>query len=180
MDPITLSAGAIVGLAVLWFLFSSRGGGKDSAAVQSVLEKLGPDYEVMRDIVLSTPDGMLDIDYAVVSPFGVFIVNERLEPGRVNVSTGRREWTVSHFRHKDSLYNPLWRNRKVINYLREKVGEVPMISLVVFVNARLGGTPDSQVVTLKNLVTKIKSHTYSALSEEQRKKVLNVLGKRSI
>jgi len=179
MDPVTLSIGAIVGVAILWFLFAGRGGRKDSAAVLSVLGKLGPEYEVMHDIVLSTHDGMLDIDYAVVSPFGLFVINERLEPGRVNVSTGRREWSVSHFREKGSLYNPLWRNRKVINYLQDKLGQVPMISLVVFVNARLGGQPDSQVVPLKRLLTKMKSYTYPALDEEQQKKVLHVLGKRS-
>ena len=92
MDPWTLLALGVIGLAVAgWFLLR-KAATELSLGVGPLLDELGKEYSVVNGVVLRTAKGMIRIDHVVVSPYGLFIIHERPEPGRVEVQPSQREW----------------------------------------------------------------------------------------
>jgi hypothetical protein len=75
-----------------------------------------------------------------------------------------REWP-----HKGGipLHNPVWRNRKQVNALERKLGDLRLFGIVVIVNARLAGTPGAEVVPFEGLLKKIRSYRMQLLEENQ-------------
>lgn len=174
MDPWILPALAVLGLALAgWFWLPRKGARLE---IEPLLKELGKEYSVVTGVILRTARGMIRIDYVVVSPYGLFLVHERLEPGRVDVQPGQREWPVSVWRkQREALYNPLWRSRQVINDLQEKLGELPMISLVVFLNARLQGPEEPVLVLPHDILRRIRSFSRPVVSAEDQQKALAFL-----
>ena len=171
MDPWTLLALGVVGLAVAgWFWFRKEAA---QPSVEPLLKKLGEEYSVVTGVVLPTAKGMIRIDHVVVSPYGLFIIHERPEQGRVEVQPSQREWPITVWRkQQEALYNPLWRNRQAINNLQEKLGALPMIPLVVFLNARLRGPEEPALVRPHDVPRRIRSFSRPVLTEEQQEKAL--------
>lgn len=174
MDPWTLLALGVIGLALAgWFLLRKE---TTRPSVGPLLKELGKEYSVVTGVVLRTAKGMILIDHVVVSPYGMFIIHERPEPGRVEVRPDQREWPLTVWRkQQEALYNPLWRSRQVTNDLQEKLGEMPMISLVVFLNARLQGPEEPVLVSPHDVLRRIRSFSRSVLSAEHQQKALAFL-----
>ncbi len=181
MDPLVILLGSVALMVVLWFLFAKKSIPDLSLPVTgntlSVLKTLGLEYELFQNVILASPTGMMDIDFVIVSPYGVFVVNERLDSGKISVQPGQREWRVSGFGKNDTINNPLWKNRQAINFLQEKVGSIRVKSLVVFVNAQLTGLHDPDVVVLKDLIPRIKEFNQVQIEDNQRKEILKILGR---
>ena len=173
MDPWTLLVLAVIGLGIAGWFLSRKTAAQPS--VGPLLEHLGPDYSVLNGVVVPTAKGLIRIDHVVVSPYGVFIIHERSEPGQVEVQPSQREWPVTHWRKRDTLYNPLWRSRQVINDLEEKLGALPMISLVVFTNARLRGPEEPALVRPHDVLRRIRSFSRPVLTAEHQQKTLVLL-----
>lgn len=172
MDPWILLALAVLGLAG-WFWFPRKG---TRLAIGPLLKELGKEYSVVTGVILRTPQGMIRIDHVVVSPYGLFVIHERREPGRVDVQPGQREWPVRVWRkQREALYNPLWRSRQVSNDLQEKLGSLPMISLVVFLNARLQGPEEPVLVLPHDILRRIRSFSRPVVSAEDQQKALAFL-----
>ncbi len=181
MDPLVILLGSVALMVFLWFFFAKKNIPDLPLPVTgntlSVLKTLGPEYEIFQNVILASPTGMMDIDFVIVSPYGVFVVNERLDSGKISVQPGQREWRITGFGKSDTINNPLWKNRQAINFLQEKVGSIRVKSLVVFVNATLKGLRDPDVVTLNNLIPRIQEFHQVQIEDNQRKEILNVLGR---
>lgn len=176
MDPVTL----IILLALVaggaWFFFFKKGGGIAGPDTHTVLQKLGPEYTVFAQAMLTTSDGFMRVDFLVVSPYAIFVIQERKEGGRVRVQPGQMEWEVNGGKG-EPIHNPLWHNRKVINEIENRLGNVPMVSLVAITRARLEGVADQNVLRSAQLVDRIKRFSQPRIDAEQQRKVLALFGK---
>lgn len=176
MDPVTLIVLALIAGGVGFFFFRKSGGiaGPDT---HTVLQELGPEYTVIDQAMLTTEDGFMRIDFLVVSPYAVFVVQERKEGGRVHVQPNQMDWEVRGMKQGEPIHNPLWRNRKAINEIESRLGNVPMVSLVAFTKARLEGVADENVLRSSQLVDRIKRFAQPRIDAEQQRKVLSLFGK---
>jgi hypothetical protein len=177
MDPFSLVLVLLLIGAGVWFFFK-KGKGRIASGprVGTILQKLPPEYRVVPGAMVPTQQGVIHIDFLVVSPYGLFVINERDDTGRVRVQSGQREWEVRGFGNETLIYNPLWRNRQAINHIENKLGDLPIASLVVFVNARLEGIPDEEVLTGDQLLARIRQARHEVLTAEQQQAVLKWFG----
>jgi len=113
-----IAGGIVAILAVGFFISRSRQLGPE-VSVGSLLKRLDNTYTVLSGSIIQGEHGMIRIDHAVVSPFGVFVIKECREPGRVEVRINREEWKVSGGGSK-KIYNPVWDIRKVVADRRKR------------------------------------------------------------
>ena len=173
MDPWMIAGSIVAILAVGFFISRSRQLGPE-VSVGSLLKRLDDTYTVLTGSIVQGEHGMIRIDYTVVSPYGVFVIKECREPGRVEVRFNREEWRVSGGRAK-KIYNPVWDIRKVIQKLERKFGEYPYIPLVVFTRARLTGVSDFNIMEAGKLIGHIQSFRDSRLSDDRQEKIVGIL-----
>ena len=166
MDPLSLILLAAGGAGVWYFFF--RGQTRRAPdAVAEKLKSLGPDFTVFSGIVRMRDEGMDRIDHAVVSPGGVFIILEVVETGTLQCRMNAMDWPRRGPGTSKNVHNPVWRNRKRINSLEKELPEVPLINLVVVVNAQLAGDAGPEVVTFGKLTGRISANRQPVLSPEQ-------------
>jgi len=173
MDPYIIAGGIVAIMAVGFFISRSRQLGPE-VSVGSLLKRLDNTYTVLSGSIVQGEHGMIRIDHAVVSPFGVFVIKECREPGRVEVRINREEWKVSGGGSK-KIYNPVWDIRKVVGKLERLVGEYPYLPLVVFTRARLIGESDFNIMEAGKLVRHIQSFQDSRLSDDEQEKIVGIL-----
>ena len=137
------------------------------------LERLGADYTVLSNVVVSAERGMNDVGHVVVSTYGVFVITVKTEAGKVFGREGDREWQIKSGR--DILYNPLWENRKHVNALEKLTGPVRFIPVVVFTRAALKGEFGDHVIRLKELIPYIEQQKKSHLSNDKRDEIVQKL-----
>ena len=137
----------------------------DPKVVKDQLERLGADYTVLSNVVVSAERGMNDVGHVVVSTYGVFVITVKTEAGKVFGREGDREWQIKSGR--DILYNPLWENRKHVNALEKLTGPVRFIPVVVFTRAVLKGEFGDHVIRLKELIPYIEQQKKSHLSNDK-------------
>lgn len=142
----------------------------DPKVVKDQLDRLGADYTVLSDVVVSAELGMNDVSHVVVSTYGVFVLTVKTEAGKVFGREGDREWHIKSTR--DILYNPLWVNRKHVNALETIIGPVYFIPIIVFTRAELKGAFGSHVLRLKELIPYIEKNKTSRLSDDKRDEVV--------
>ncbi len=145
----------------------------DPKVVKDQLDRLGADYTVLSDVVLSAELGMMDVSHVVVSPYGVFVLTVKTEAGKVTGREGDREWHIKSAR--DILYNPLWENRKHVNALEKVIGSVYFVPIVVFTRAVLKGEFGAYVVRLKELIPYIEKSKTSHLSPDKQDEIIQKL-----
>ena len=142
----------------------------DPKVVKDQLERLGADYTVLSNVVVSAERGMNDVSHVVVSAYGVFVLTVKTEAGKVFGREGDREWKIKSGR--DILYNPLWENRKHVNALEKLTGPVRFIPVVVFTRAVLKGEFGDHVIRLKELIPYIEQQKKSHLSNDKRDEII--------
>jgi hypothetical protein len=147
----------------------------DPKVVKDQLDRLGPDYTILSNVVVSAELGMNDVSHVVVSIYGVFVLTVKTEAGKVFGREGDREWQIKSGRQRDILYNPLWENRKHVNALEKMIGEVWFIPAVVFTRAILKGEFGDHIVSLKQLIPYIERHKKSRLSSDKRDELVQKL-----
>jgi hypothetical protein len=173
MDPWMIAGGIVLIVAVAVFVVRS-GSLRPEVSVGSLLKQLDDTYTVLTGSIIQGDHGMIRLDYTVVSPYGVFIIKECREAGRVEVRLNHEEWRVSGGGPK-KMYNPVWDIRKVVGKLERLAGEYPYVPLVVFTRARLTGDTDFNIMEAGKLIGHIRSFRDPRLSEDQRKKIVGIL-----
>lgn len=174
MDPWMIGGAVGAAAVVLWAVSRRRRLGPE-VSVGSRLQKLDGQYTVLTGSIVQGKQGMIRLDYAVVSAYGVFIIKECRDAGRVEVRLNQEEWPVSGLGGRKKLYNPVWEVRKVIQKLERLAGEYPFIPLVVFTRARLMGDRDGAILEAGKLIGHIQSFKELRLTGEQKKKFLGIL-----
>ena len=172
MDPWSI-AGGIVAAAVVFFVWRKRGH-RSETPIGPLLKQLDSSYSVLTGSIVQGRQGMIRLDYTVVSPFGVFIIKECRESGRVEVRLNREEWRITGGGPK-KMYNPVWDIRKVISKLERLAGDYPYIPLVVFTRARLLGDNDFNLMESAKLISHIQSFREVRLSDDRQEKIVEIL-----
>ncbi|MFQ5482766.1 MAG: nuclease-related domain-containing protein [Nitrospinaceae bacterium] len=149
---------------------------RDPAAVREVLLGLGPDYTVISGLVRMRPDGVDRIDHVVVSRFGLFIILEVLEAGRIICQMNALDWPIRRLGKSGVLHNPVWRNRKRTNGLEAELPGIPIHGCVVIVNAKLEGAAGPEVVLIDKLPGWFRRFRNPVLSAEQIRQAVEKLG----
>ncbi|MFQ5673845.1 MAG: nuclease-related domain-containing protein [Nitrospinales bacterium] len=170
-NPWVYLAGGVVAVLGL-VLFLRRGKRSQPIALKPMLEELGAEYAVFTDVVVAAQNGMSHIDFVVVSPYGVFVIDARRERGKIVGNVGDREWGLGGNR---TIYNPVWRNRTHVNGLEKFLGSLPYVSLVVFVNARLKSDFGGNVVELPRMIPFIERHRRQAVPAERVRQAVRAL-----
>ena len=174
MDPWMIAGAAIAaGAALVWISRTRRLGPVISVATR--LEALNGKYTVLSGAIVQGEQGMIRLDHVVVSPFGVFVIKECREAGRLEVRLNREEWRISGGGGRKKMYNPVWDVRKVIQKLERLAGEFPYMPLVVFTRARLTGEREIGVLEARELIGRIRSFTEPRLTEDQQRKIVGIL-----
>lgn len=167
-------AGAIIAIAVVGFYLFRNRSFRPEISVAPLLRQLDDAYTVLRGSIVQGEQGMIHLDHTVVSPYGVFIIKECRETGRVEVRLNREEWRVSGGGPK-KIYNPVWDIRKVVGKLEKLAGDYPYVPLVVFTRARLTGESDFNLMEAGKLLDHIQSFRERRLSDDQQEKIVGIL-----
>ena len=173
MDPWMIAGGVVAVLAVGFFISRNRTL-RPEVPVGPLLKQLDDTYTVLTGSIVQGEHGMIRLDYTVVSPYGVFIIKECREAGRVEVRLNREEWRVSGGGPK-RMYNPVWDIRKGVEKLERLAGKYPYIPLVIFTRARLTGDSDFNIMEAGKLVGHIKSFRDRRLSDDRQEKIVGIL-----
>lgn len=97
----------MVAVAVVLYFWR---GWTERTALQSAMKNLsGNEYSVLEHPGIRTPEGIVTVDYAVVSVYGIFLVVTSDFKGRVTGSEDASEWTLSNRRGAQAVENPLMR-----------------------------------------------------------------------
>lgn len=174
MNPWMIAGGVVAVLAVVILIARGRSLLPETS-VGPLLGQLKAPYTLITGSIIQGEQGMIRLDYTVVSPYGVFVIQEFREAGRVEVRLNQEMWRVSGVSGK-KLYNPVWGIRKVIHKLERLVGKYPYIPLVVFTRARLAGDSDISILQAADLLDRLQSFQEARLSEDEQKKIVGILG----
>ncbi|MGI9307192.1 MAG: nuclease-related domain-containing protein [Gammaproteobacteria bacterium] len=131
------------------------------------------EYAVYEDLLLpSKRGGLTQIDHAVFSRFGIFVVETKNYGGWIFAGKNDRVWTrVLRGGRKHKFQNPLRQNYKHMQVLRELTGLPPDVfyNIIVFAGDAEFKTPlpDGVITRPGNLDGFIAARQNTALSESQ-------------
>lgn len=135
------------------------------------LNRLGSDYFVFSDIMLPSNYGTTQIDHIVISPFGVFVIEEKNYQGIIYGNENSQNWTQIIYGNKYEFRNPIKQNMAHIIALKDVfhgLKAMPIYSIIAFGNsAKLNVNVDNiDVVYFDNLVKKITEYNVIYNSKE--------------
>lgn len=172
MTPYVYLAAIVVMFMILRFFrreneLLSAGAKPWHPVVSAALDKLSDDYLLLTGVKIAAKNkARWEIDYIIVGPNGVFLLEIRSETGRITVSPTDQEWTVTRKSKRGevekTIYNPLLtlaeKVEGVKGILTDRQLEAGVHPLVVFLQQGVSISDRSlPVVTLDKAVAYIKS-----------------------
>ncbi len=137
-----------IAFLVVWFLRRSKNGAPEGKNdVKKIFDQLGKDLTVIQNVAVPVQGGMGRIDFVAVSSCEVFVISVIQAKGKIRGDINSREWETG----KETIYNPVWRNRLLLNGLEPILKEVRLTPLIVFSNGTLADDFGENVVEFKNL-----------------------------
>lgn len=108
---------------------------------------------VINGIIVSNEGKTSQIDHVVINQCGVFVIETKNYSGEIYGSEKQREWTqvLSYGKVKNKIYNPLKQNASHVYNVRKIVGNLPIRSLVVFVQNNTSHIHSANVIPLSAL-----------------------------
>lgn len=111
----------IIGLKTLK-LFAPNIKGKAGEGLVNLAARLRLDpgvYHLIKDVTIPTKKGTSQIDYVIVSKFGLFVVETKNYKGWIFADAKSPKWTQMNFKQKHQFQNPLRQNYAHICALAE-------------------------------------------------------------
>ncbi len=108
---------------------------------------------VINDLTLKHGEMTSQIDHIVINRKGVFVIETKNRGGEIYGTEQQREWTqvLSYGRTKNTFYNPVKQNATHIYNVRQIIGNLPVHSLVVFVQNNVQHIDSEHVIPLSKL-----------------------------
>jgi restriction system protein len=142
-----------------------------------------PHYHHFRNIILpTTKRGTTEIDHLIVSPFGLFVIENKNRSGWIFGEEFAKSWTSVNFKRKYQFQNPLHQNFGHVKALEELLGiDVSKIHQAVVFRGRFKfKTPVPKNVFLYSCASWVGNKTEVLLSDEDVNRVLGVLQDRAV
>lgn len=142
------------------------------AKVSSILAMLSKKhYRVYNDLIVPVFNHTAQIDYIVVSNYGVFVIETKNYKGKIYGGENSEYWTQNIFGNKFNLYNPILQNAKHVKTLCLNVKGItadicyPVIVFTGESDLRVKTT--TPVIKLWKLYFYIKKHKNIVLTDSQ-------------
>lgn len=148
--------------------------------VKRVLNRLDEDYVVLKNITIDTDYGSNQIDFIVVSLYGIFVVEVKNYTGTVVERTGAYWDKYDRAGKKYSVYSPLNQNNSHINVIKYNLGgyrDLKYYKSVIVYNkgVTLKNRIYSNVIFIKDLKKYIESFEEELLDQHDIKKIVEKL-----
>lgn len=150
---------ALVLAYILKSIYPKIKGQVGELSVKRELNKLGKDYTVLNDLLIFSDNKTHQIDHAVVSKYGIFVIETKNYGGKLVGNVNDKEWTQYIGKKINKMKNPITQNHGHILSLKDitKEKESVFISIVCFHdNVELKLDSYNNVVLLSKLNKKIK------------------------
>lgn len=98
---------------------------------------LPDEYHVINDIILPTESGTTQIDHIVLSPYGIFVIENKNYTGVIYGHDKSQEWTQTFYRNKYKFMNPIHQNYAHVKAIESRLcnyPNVPVIPIIAFSN----------------------------------------------
>lgn len=106
-------------IAAILVVYFMRGRAENSALESALRTLSGNEYAVIENPALHTDAGVVSVDYAIVSIYGVFLVVTSGFKGRVTGEETGAEWTLSGRKGTETIDNPLHRTAAFADALQQ-------------------------------------------------------------
>ena len=139
-------------------------------------ETIKNEQYVINDFILSNNGSTSQIDHVVINPRGVFVIETKNYSGEIYGSENQREWTqvLAYGKVKNKVYNPIKQNATHVYNVKKIIGNLPIHSLIVFVQNNTYHIDANNVIPLSALKRILCSGT-PVLTVNQMKKAYNLL-----
>ena len=143
----------IIILAVYLKRPETRGKRGENRVKWVIGETIENEQYVINDLIVSNNGNTTQIDHIVINPRGVFVIETKNYSGEIYGSENQREWTqvLAYGNVKNKLYNPLKQNATHVYNVKRIVGNLPIHSLVVFVQNNTYHIEAKNVIPLSKL-----------------------------
>jgi len=174
-----MSTSVIIGIALAvivfaYVIFAIGRGSSGESKVAFQLKRLPKEYHTLNDIIIQNGNATAQIDHIIVSPYGIFVIENKDYTGWIYGQEQAYHWTQNIYGHKYQLYNPIFQNDSHIKALKkylEDIGEydqLPLISIIAFsdrakINVR---TQKAHIVYFSQLLKTIKSYSEQYITDE--------------
>lgn len=165
---------------------SGRKGRIGEMQINSILEQLPDDYNVLEDVILKKQDGTTtQIDHLVISKYGLFAIETKNYGGVIYGYENQKEWTQIigiKYSQKNKFYNPIKQSNSHVYEIRKQLSDWPylkIIPIVVFVgSADLSHVQtDSHVIYDDELLNTIYGYKTIYLSERDVEHITNKINR---
>jgi len=131
---------------------------------------------VINDLIVLDSGKTSQIDHVVINPRGVFVIETKNYSGEIYGAENQHEWTqvLAYGNVKNKLYNPLKQNATHVYNVKKIVGNLPIRSLVVFVQNNTCHIDANNVIPLSALNSILRSGE-NVLTVEQMQKAYKLL-----
>jgi len=156
---IIISIILIIILAVYLKRPETRGKRGENRVKCIIGETIENEQYVINDLIVSNNGNTTQIDHIVINPRGVFVIETKNYSGEIYGSENQREWTqvLAYGNVKNKLYNPLKQNATHVYNVKRIVGNLPIHSLVVFVQNNTYHIDANNVIPLLDLKRTLSS-----------------------
>lgn len=167
-------------LAILKLFKPKIKGFLGEAAVSSRLSKLNPSkYKIINNLMLKVGDRTTQIDHAVVSNYGIFVIETKNYKGWILGNEYDDSWTQQIYKRKEKLHNPIKQNYGHVMALKEILKlyeDIKYIPIVTFTTeADLKVNTKSEVVYTTKLLKTIEKYTENIISNDDITAIYNKL-----
>ncbi len=154
----------------------TRGERGENKVRRVIGETVENEQYVINDLILVNENKSSQIDHVVINTHGVFVIETKNYSGEIYGSESQREWTqvLSYGNVKNKLYNPLKQNATHVYNVKKIVGNLPVYSLVVFVQNNTCHIDAKGVISLSELKITLQSGEM-VLTIEQMQTAYNLL-----
>lgn len=131
---------------------------------------------IINDLILQDEDKTAQIDHIVINRRAVFVIETKNYSGKIYGSENQQLWTqvLERGGEKNKLYNPLKQNATHIYYIKKLLGDLPIRSVVVFVQNNTEYITAENVIPLRELERTLKTGE-KVLTAEQMKTAYETL-----